>query len=398
MEKVLMLASVSSMIYQFNMPNIRLLLKQGYEVHVAANFEQGSPTSKENVNEFKQELAQLGVIYHQVDCKRGAGDLTSHIHSFRQIRKLLLTHHFSFIHCHTPITGALTRIAARKMGVPVIYTAHGFHFFDGAPMKNWLFYPIERVLSKYTDVLVTINQEDFNRANQDFKMKNIQYIPGVGLNTSAFRDVIVDKKQVRSEIGIPEDAILMFSVGEVTSRKNHETAIRALAKAENKKLYYIICGQGKLEAHLKHLSKELGIEERVLLLGFRKDIAQLCKSSDIYVFPSQREGLGIAAIEGMASGLPLISSYVNGIRDYTRNEETGFCLDPFDVEGFAKAMDKLGGDSDLRHIIGKKNSEAAKRFDIKNVNNLMEHIYLEMSYTTAPKTELLMNKEQIKIE
>lgn len=398
MEKVLMLASVSSMIYQFNMPNIRLLKEQGYEVHVAANFEQGSPASLENAEELKKELIELGVYYHQIDCKRGVGDFTSHVHSYRQIKKIMQSIPFSFVHCHTPITGALTRMAARKIRVPIIYTAHGFHFFEGSPMKNWLFYPIEKILSSYTDVLVTINQEDFNRANENFKMKNIQYIPGVGLDTSKFRDAVVDRKALRSDIEVPEDAIMLFSVGEISSRKNHETAIRALAKTMNKNIYYVICGKGELEPYLKHLSKELGIEQRVKFLGFRKDIAQLCKASDIYIFPSQREGLGIAAIEGMASGLPLISSYVNGIRDYTRNEETGYCLDPFDINGFSDAMDKLSNNDSLRKKIGEHNKEEAKRFDSQNVNNLMEKIYKEMKTNGVSERKLFLNKKSIRAE
>ncbi len=398
MEKVLMLASVSSMIYQFNMPNIRLLKEQGYEVHVAANFEKGSPSSLENTQDLKNELKELGVFYHQIDCKRGAGDFTSHIHSYRQIKKIMQSTHFSFVHCHTPITGALTRIAAKTSRIPVIYTAHGFHFFEGSPLKNWLFYPIEKILSKYTDVLVTINKEDYKRANEKFNMKNIQYIPGVGLDTSKFRNAVVDRKALRSAIDIPEDATLLFSVGEISSRKNHETAIRALAKTENKNIYYVICGKGELEPYLKHLSKELGIEKRVKFLGFRKDIAQLCKASDIYVFPSQREGLGIAAIEGMASGLPLISSYVNGIRDYTKNEETGYCLDPFDLIGFTTAMDRLSNDSGLRQKIGEYNKDVAKRFDSKNVNNLMENIYKKMKLNEQAEKKLILTKNSVDAE
>lgn len=398
MEKVLMLASVSSMIYQFNMPNIRLLKEQGYEVHVAANFEQGSPDSFENTEEFKKELIELGIFYHQIDCKRNVGNLTSHIKSYRQIKKLLQSIHFSFVHCHTPITGALTRIAAKRTHTPVIYTAHGFHFFQGSPLKNWLFYPIEKGLSGYTDVLVTINQEDFNRANENFDMKNIQYIPGVGLDTSKFRNAVVDKKALRLAIGVPEDATMLFSVGEISSRKNHETAIRALSKTTDQTIYYVICGQGELESFLKNLSKELGIEKRVIFLGFRKDIAELCKTSDIYVFPSQREGLGIAAIEGMASGLPLISSYVNGIRDYTKDEETGYCLNPFDINGFRDAMDKLSSDNDLRKRIGGHNKEAAKRFDIKNVNSLMEIIYKEMKMKRITEKDSILNKKSIGTE
>jgi glycosyltransferase involved in cell wall biosynthesis len=267
-------------------------------------------------------------------------------------------------------------LAARTTNTTVIYTAHGFHFFKGGPIKSWiLYYPVERLLSYLTDVLITINHEDFLRAKKSFGAKRVEYIPGVGLDTNYFSEIVINRYMKRKEICVPVDAVMLFSVGELGERKNHETPIRALAKTINKNIYYVICGVGELKDYLTKLACDLGVADRVLLLGFRSDIAELCKISDIYVFPSRREGLGIAGLEGMASGLPLISSYINGIRDYTKNGETGYCLEPFDVEGFSIAIDKLAGDVGLRERIGKNNLNVVKNFDINVVDGLMDRIY-----------------------
>lgn len=373
----MMLTSVASMIDQFNMSNISILRKLGYEVHVVANFEYGSSCSKQRVEEFKKELEGLGIEYYHTNFSRKLTDISSNIKAYWRVKELIQKNRYEFIHCHTPIGGVCGRLAAHRTKTRVIYTAHGFHFFKGSPIINWvLYYPVERLLSYWTDVLITINREDFSLAKKSFKAKNIEYIPGVGLDTNKFAGVVVDREAKRQEIGVPNKAIMLFSVGELGSRKNHETPIRALAKTNNKNIYYVICGKGELEQYLKNLSIELGIANRVLMLGFRTDIAELCKSSDIYVFPSQREGLGIAALEGMATGLPLISSYINGIRDYTKDGVTGYCLEPFDVNGFAEAMDKLAGDEALREKIGKHNIEVVKAFDFEIVDKIMNEIYI----------------------
>lgn len=378
MKKMLMISSVVSMIDQFNMSNIEILKKLGYEVHVASNFETGSTSSKKRVEEFKKELTEMNIPYFQVDFSRSIGNISSNIHVYKQIKRLIKENNYNFIHCHSPIGGVVGRIAAHNTNTPVIYTAHGFHFFKGGPLKNWMFYPMEKFLANYTDVLITINHEDYYRAKKYFKAKKIEYIPGVGVDTKKYENMVIDKEAVRERIGIPKNAIMLFSVGELCKRKNHETTIRAFAKVNNKNLYYIICGKGELDEYLKNLCKELSVEERVKLLGYRTDISELCKASDIYLFPSTREGLGLAAIEGMSSGLPLISSYINGIKDYTENGKTGFCLDPFDIDGFSNAIETLAKSSELRATIGKYNQEVVRNFDIEKVEEIMNRIYNEI--------------------
>src|SRR5680860_205168 len=287
MKKMLMLASVASMIDQFNMSNIDILKKQGYEVHVAANFKYGNTSSKQRVDEFKKELKELNVPFYHVDFSRKITDILSNIKAYKQIKNLMLKNKYKFVHCHSPIGGVCGRIAGHSTNTPVIYTAHGFYFFKGAPLKNWLLsYPIERWLARYTDVLITINKEDYARAKKSFKSGSVKYIPGVGLDIKKFSEVIVDKLAKRRELEVPGEAFVLLSVGELNRNKNHEVIIRAISNLNKSNIYYVICGQGPLENYLRTLSKKLGLEKYVKLLGYCKDLAEVYKSADIFAFPS----------------------------------------------------------------------------------------------------------------
>ena len=205
----------------------------------------------------------------------------------------------------------MTRLAAkkaRKYGSLVMYTCHGFHFHNSSSKKNWLlYYPVEKFLSKYCDYIVTINREDYNRA-KTFHCKNVRYIPSVGVDINAIKKLVVNKAEKKESIGVPADKTLIISAGELIERKNHEVIIRALAKINNPDVYYAIAGKGPLKEYLSDLAKELGIADRVIFLGFRTDVFELYHAADISAFPSKIEGLGLAGVEAMAAGVPLVSS------------------------------------------------------------------------------------------
>lgn len=379
MKKVLMLASVASMINQFNMPNIHLLQEMGCEVHVACNFKEGSTCSDEKVLEIKRDLEELGIPYYQIDFSRNVFRLDRAVKAYFQTVHLLKQQRFDFIHCHSPIGGMIGRLAGHAAGTKVMYTAHGFHFFKGAPKRYWMFiYPIEKFCSKYTDMLLTINQEDYHRALEKFHAKRTEYIPGVGIDVAKLQNVSVDVKEKRKELGIPEDAFLVLSVGEVNDNKNHETVIKAFAKAEIPNSFYLICGKGAKTEELKELCKKLGVEEQVKFLGFRSDAKQICNCADVFAFPSKREGLGLSALEAMAAGRPLLTSNVHGINDYSINGMSGYNCAPLDVEGFAKAMRKLYEMPKEREQMGRRNKEQVWRFDIHRVDEIMRKLYSSM--------------------
>lgn len=381
MKKMLMVAAVPSMIGQFNMENIRMLLDMGYEVHVACNFYDISVWPKEIIREFICRLKELGVNCHQIEFSRSPKDLKSMLQSYWQIDRLLKSENFWFVHCHTPLASVISRMVCNRNHVKVIYTAHGFHFYKGGPLKNWLlYYPIEKWMSRYTDVLIVINKEDYRRAKKKFYMKKVVYIPGVGVDTKKYAVCQVNREKKRQELGIENDNFVLLSVGELQSRKNQKIVIEALHKLNNSKIIYLLVGRGELEGEYRRLIRSYGLEKNIKLLGFRSDIDELCKAADCFIHPSVREGFGIAPMEAMASGLPLISADVNGIRDYAENGVTGICVNPVSENEVADAVNTMFVDEEFRKRCGKYNAEKAKKYDIGKTNKIMKKLYQNILY------------------
>lgn len=236
MKKALMIASMASMLRNFNLNNIRLLRDLGYEVTLAANFRTEDSNSPESIQKFRQQMNKEGVLIRQIDFTRKIGNIKGHIKSYKQVQKLA-NENFDLIHCHSPICAAITRYVFRREPGKIIYTAHGFHFYKGAPLQNWLlYYPIEKWLSRYTDILITINKEDYKRAKEKFHPKRTEYVPGVGIDVEKIQAVQVDRESKRRELGIGKDDFLLLSVGELNKNKNHEVVIRALAELKILKL------------------------------------------------------------------------------------------------------------------------------------------------------------------
>lgn len=373
---VLVLASVASMIDQFNMSNIELLIKLGYKVDVACNFEQGSTCSDEKIVDLKKRLSELGVDYYQIDFTRNVTNIFKDIQAHNQVKKLVSKNEYNFIHCHSPIGGVVGRMVAHETQTKVIYTAHGFHFYDGAPKKNWMiYYPIEKFLSKWTDVLITINNEDYERAKKDFYAKETIYVPGIGIDTARFKTVIVDSLQKRKELGIEESDIMLLSVGELSERKNHEVVIRALKEIDDSHIKYFIVGKGELENYLSSLIEQLGMKNQVRLLGFRTDISELCHTADLFVFPSHQEGLPVALMEAIASKTLVIASKIRGNVDLLKNENYLFNqCDITDVKNKINyALSIISKNEDNTQIIC--NYEMLSSFDLRIVEYKSKQIY-----------------------
>ena len=366
--KILYITTVSGTVNAFLLPHIELLMELGYKVDIACNITR--PINK--------VILDRGCRIFEMEFNRSPLNKRN-LTAFKNLKELILKEKYDIVHTHTPVASTLARMVCKNLSnVKVFYTAHGFHFYKGAPFKNWLiYYPIERWLSKYTDVLITINNEDYSRAKKSFKSDKIEYISGIGLDTRKFSDVAIDKIEKRRELDIPDKSLVLLSVGELNKNKNHETIIRAIARLDNPCLYYVICGQGILKNYLQDLSKELGVENKVKVLGTRNDIAEICKASDVFVFPSFREGLSVALMEAMASGLPIVCSNIRGNTDLVEHEKGGYLVKPQDIEGFVDAIEKLVNNYDIRINMGKSNMDKVKMFSINNVRNEMLRIYKE---------------------
>lgn len=345
---------------------IQRLVQEGHTVDIACN----NTTSK--VAGFYYEL---GCNVYAIQTSRSPLN-KGNIRAIRQIKTLVENNHYDIVHCHTPIAAMCTRIAcrrARKQGTKVFYTAHGFHFYKGAPLKNWLvYYPVEKICSYFTDILITINREDYALATRFLNAKRTEYVPGVGISFEKFGKNQVNRIEKRRELNLPEDCVLLLSIGELNKNKNHETVIRAIADLN---VYYIIAGKGGLKNHLQKVIDQLGMTERVKLLGFRNDIPELCAIADLFVFPSYREGLGLSAIEAMACGLPLVVAENRGTRDFCVEGINGFMCQPSNREEFTNAIRSLLSNRDLCEKISEENRRAALRFDVLNINERMLEIY-----------------------
>ena len=373
------MASVVSFIEWFNKENVEFLRSDlDCEVHIACNFDYMEDTDEERTKQYIDKITNEGVILHNIHFARNPIS-SENFSSYKELKRIITNGHFDLVHTHTPTASIMTRMAsrkARKKGTVVMYTCHGFHFHNAAPKKNWIaFYPIEKLMSRNTDYIVTINKEDFNRA-KTFHTKNVRYIPGVGVDINRIKNAKIDKKAYKKSIGIPEDCVMLLSVGEMIERKNHQVIIKALGKLKRDDIYYVICGKGPLKEYLEQLSASLGV--RTVFLGFRKDIPELCNTADISAFPSRIEGLGLAGIEAMAAGVPLVSSNVHGILDYVIDGKTGYACGPDDVDGFAKAIDTLASSNELRESMRDACLKAVEPFEIKNALNTMWDIYKEI--------------------
>jgi len=372
-KRVLMLATTAAMIEQFNKNNICLLNEIGIKVDVIGNFNMGNPISNERIEEFKKWVCERGGSCYNYTANRNPFDLKNNYKAYRKAIEVIKNNKYQFIHCHTPVGAVIGRLAAKKTKTKIVYTAHGFHFYKGAPFKNWIcYYSIEKLLSRWTDVLILINQEDYDFACKKLNAKKIVYVPGVGVDLNKVDSHQCDRKYKRKELGVKENDYMIISVGEIIPRKNHELVIKAIAKIHDIRTNYYICGKGntyKLEA----LAETLGVCNQVHFLGYRNDIIELCKTADLFVFPSLQEGLPVALMEAMACRCPVCASRIRGNTDLIDIEENLF--DPNDVDGLADIIARYmnGNYMYLEH-----NHSMLAEFDISNVKEKMKYIYREL--------------------
>ena len=363
--KVLFVATVlRGHILVFHLPYMQWFQQQGYEVHCCARNDTGTSNPAvpycDRYIDLPFERSPLNAANRAV---------------YRQLRTLIDTEQYALMHCHTPVGGMLARLAARnarKAGTRVVYTAHGFHFYTGAPLPNWLlFYPAERFLSRYTDLLLTINAEDYARA-QRFHARETALVSGVGVDLSRF-SAPVDALAVRASLGIAPDDQVVITVGEHIPRKNHEACLKAVAGLPGVKLLF--CGVGELTEALQAQAKALDMEGRALFLGFRRDVAALLAISDAFLFPSFQEGLPVSLLEAMAAGLCCVVSRVRGNADLIVDGEGGYLCAPDQPEQLAQALAKVLSQPELRAAMGVRNRKTAEAYSLPVVREQMAALY-----------------------
>lgn len=376
MQKEALIAANFIGFFHFLWDDVDMLNQMGYKIYAIGDNER-------NEDYTMKIMAEKNVTFIDAKIDAKSPFTVNNIAYYNQVKKLLKEHHFDVIHCHTPIVGLLVRISARKYrkyGTKIIYTTHGLAFTHLSSKKEYFIYhTIEAIASRFCDAIITINKEDYESAKK-LHCKNVFHINGVGVNTEKFRTAVIDRDAYREKLNISKDKIMILAIGELSHRKNHTVIVKALATMRDKDKYvFAICGRemtaGGTGEEIRKIAKEKEIN--ILFLGFRSDIPEVIKCADIGVMPSIREGLGLSGIEMLSAGIPLVGSDVQGIREYIVNGKTGYLCHPFDVDAFAKGLEKLS-DFKTRNIMFSECKEVAKQFDLKVSIEQRNKIYYQI--------------------
>lgn len=361
--KILYTATVLSHICQFHLPYLQALQEKGVEVHVAA---------RNNLDEKNGLRLQYADQYFDIPFQRSPKDIRN-LKAYAQLKKLLKKEYYDVIVCNTPMGGIITRLAAketRKRGTKVVYMAHGFHFYDGAPKKNWLvFYPIEKYMARYCDVLITVNEADYALAQKKFHTR-VEHIHGVGVSTERYHPAGDEaRREMRATEGLSDEDFVILCTGELNRNKDQKTLIAAVAKLKDliPNLKVLLAGNGPLEQELQTQIQTERLESCVKLLGYRTDLERVTPAVDLVVSCSHREGMPLNIIEAMLCEKPVVASANRGHNELLVNAVTGYLVPPSDVTGFARSIMELYSDAEKRAKMGRAGYEKAATYTVAMV-------------------------------
>lgn len=376
MPKVLFVTTVDVTLRGFLLPFANHFRAKGWEVDAMSA----------GVENCQQCRASFDRVW-EVDWSRNPSNLANLLSAPRAICKVVSEGGYDVVHVHTPIAAFVSRFALRrlrKQGHPkIIYTAHGFHFFEGgSPLKNAVFLGLEKLAGCWTDYLVVINQEDFeaSKRHRIVPPERLHYMPGIGVDTAKYASERVSQDEiakVRAEIGLTSGDPLILMIAEFNPGKRHRDALAAFAQLGSSTAHLAFAGPGRLMDEMRSLAKELGVADRVHFLGFRRDIPTLIKASIVTVLPSEREGLPRSAMESLSLGVPVIGTDIRGVRDLI-SDDCGILVKVGDVAGLAKAMDWILSHPIEAQLMGETGRVKMKaNFDIAAIIKAHESLYDE---------------------
>ena len=384
MKRILIVTTVGGFVTQFEKNNLTVLNEMNYEIHYASNF-------SNNIYDIDYDILKAENVHiHELDMDKSVKNISSHIRNIKELTRLINELEIDVVHCHTPVGSVLARMAAHKaVRKPyVIYTAHGFHFYKGSPFGNKIYFPIERMMSKYTDCLITINEEDYVAAGK-FSSRNrlkVVKIPGVGLDTERFRPERSLRNSIRQKESITDDIFHLVTIGEINNNKNLAVVVRALAKINNPSIHYSIWGRGPGIDKLKKLVNDLELQKQVHMMGYCEKPECILQGADAFVFPSLREGLGMAALEALGCEIPVIAMDNRGTREYMQDGYNGFvCKNNNENEFADKIMqmyDIFLNSPKQMEIFRKNCRETGLRFQIANTEKIMRDVYGDIGKQT----------------
>ncbi|WP_194191064.1 glycosyltransferase family 4 protein [Clostridium chrysemydis] len=334
MKKILYVTTISNTINAFLVPHIEHLIKLGYTVHIGCNI----------LNEIDSRLIELGIKVHNIEFSRNPININN-LRCIKKIRDIQEKEKYDVVHVHTPNASFLTRFALRKEKIKMIYTSHGFHFYKGAPIINWLlYYPLECIAGRWTDTLITINNEDFE-VSKNLKLRaagNRFLMNGVGIDEEKYESKSFDRDLFREKIGVKKNQFMILILAELNKNKNHKQIISTLKYMKNIENIKVICaGDGSLKEDLLKKIKILGLSENIKLIGFREDIKELLSAADCVALFSKREGLGKCLLEGIINNKILLATDTRGPRTLIKDGKNGVLVKVNDIKGTANAICKI---------------------------------------------------------
>ncbi len=367
MKKILILTSVASMILQFNLNNIETLINLNFKVIVISNFKSGSTVSLEKIDYLKKFLLDRKVEFFHINIYRNPFNILnifSFFHTLHLVKKLRI----NIIHSQSPVGGIFGRLISYFLNLKSIYTAHGFHFYKGSSFLSWLiYYPIEKILSLFTDDLIVMNNEDFKFATKRLPYKNLSYIPGIGIKNKQH----VIKRFLENNLSSP---VLIVSTGELINRKNHLASIDIVSKLDFDYIFYIL-GKGKLYKKINSKINRLNLNEKIKLIGYTPNVREYLQGADIFLFTSKQEGLPVSLLEAMDEGSICIASNIRGNNDIITNMVDGFLVDNSSLTNYVDLINLIKKNKfDLRKI-SQNAQKKARKFNIEIINIEMKKIY-----------------------
>lgn len=370
-KRVLLTATVQSHICQFHKPLVEVLHAHGYEVHVAA---------RNNLVEKNGLYLDFVEKVYDIPFSRSPKS-KDNLKAYLQLKKIIGENSYEIIHCNTPVGGIITRLAAlkaRKSGTKVLYTAHGFHFYKGAAKKNWLiYYPIEKIMARFCDILITITEEDYQLAKRKFHT-NIEHIHGVGVYTERYHPVDKETQlRMRMDEDLRESDYVILCTGELNRNKNQKTLISAAALIKNEipNLKILFAGNGPLEQELRDQIAQLDLEDNVRLLGYRTDLEKITPAVDLVISCSYREGLPLNILEAMLCKKPVVASSNRGHRELVKEGYNGYIVKADAAEEYADRIRKIYDESETAKKMGEYGWRIAQAYTVESVKKELEKIY-----------------------
>jgi len=359
LKKILYTATTHIHILNFHLPYLEWFKSKGYEVHVACN---GNPDIP-----FADKVFTIPFARMPFDKENKQ--------AYTELKKIIDTNNYALIHCHTPMGGIVTRLAARdarKKGTKVIYTAHGFHFYKGSSLKNWLIYfPVEWWFSSITDAIITINEEDYNVIkSKKFLSKGKYKTDGIGINPDRLTmEKYTDKDAIRRELGYTKNDFVILYIAEFIPRKNHRFIFEAIPEIINRMpdaKFLFAGGRAELGDKMEQYASDHNFSEHVKLLGYQTEIGKFIAIADAGISASHAEGLPIGIAEIMSTKLPVVISDIRGHNELVNNGDNGFLFGKSNTQQFITSLQKLYNDRALRKNMGEKGAKYMKKFVVEN--------------------------------